>query len=118
MTRKRKYLIAGVAVIALGAGGAGIAQAVGGDSSDEQVTGPEADRAKQAAVEIVGSGRAVGAEREDDDGSAWEVEVVRGDGRNVEVELNRALERVAVDVDDDAGGEDKNEKPDSEKDDD
>jgi hypothetical protein len=43
MTRSRKLVITGAAVLALGAGGVGIAQAVGGDS-EEQVTGPEADQ--------------------------------------------------------------------------
>jgi hypothetical protein len=75
MNRNQKLLITGASILALGAGGIGIAQAVGGDS-EEQVTGPRADRAKRAAVDAVGGGRVVGVEREDDGGVGWEVEVV------------------------------------------
>jgi hypothetical protein len=107
MTRSRKLLITGAAVLALGVGGAGIAQAVGGD--DEQATGPEADRAKAAAVKSAGGGRAVGVERENEGRSSWEVEVRRPDGGELEVDLNRELKRVGVESDDDdrdAQGED------------
>jgi hypothetical protein len=102
MTRSRKLMIVGATVAALGASGMGIAQAVG-DDTDEQATGPQADRAKRAAVEAVGAARAVGAEREDEDNAAWEVEVVMNDGRQVEVALDKDLARVAVDSDDDSG---------------
>jgi hypothetical protein len=101
MTRRRKLLIGGAVVLALGAGGVGYAQAGGDD--DENVTGPDAERAKQAAVEIVGGGRAVGVEREDEGSAAWEVEVTRGD-RTVEVKLTDSLQRAGVESDDDSGG--------------
>jgi hypothetical protein len=104
MTRSRKLLIAGAATLALGAGADGIAQAVGGDS-DERVTGPEADKARQAAVESVGGGRAAAVERDDEGGGAWEVEVIRGDGRQVEVHLSQSLEQVGVESDDDGFGD-------------
>ena len=84
MTRRRKLLIGGAVILALGAGGVGLAQAVGGDS-EEQVTGPDADRAKAAAVKLVGGGKAVGVERDDGSGAAWEVEVEKADGSEVEV---------------------------------
>jgi hypothetical protein len=100
MNRSRKLLIAGAAVLAVGAGGVGLAQAVGGD--DEQATGPDADRAKQAAVKAVGGGRAVGVEREDKGGAAWEVEVQRGSG-TVEVKLDDDLSTLGRAADDDSG---------------
>jgi opacity protein-like surface antigen len=102
MTRGRKLLIAGAAMLVLAAGGVGIAQAVGGDS-EEQVTGPQADRAKQAAVDAIGGGRAVGVERGDDSGAAWEVEVVRPDGSEVEVNLTSDLKQVGAAAEDDGG---------------
>jgi hypothetical protein len=101
MSRRRKLLIAGIAVLALGAGGVGFAQAVG--DSEENVTGPEADAAKRAAVAIVGGGKAVGVERDDGDGAAWEVEVER-DGKTLEVSLTGDLQRVGTKTDDDSGG--------------
>jgi hypothetical protein len=107
MTRTRKLLIAGAAILVLAVGGVGIAQAVGGDS-EERVTGPEADRAAKAAVDAIGGGRAVGVEREDDGAVAWEVEVARPDGSEVEVGLTGDLERVGTETEDD-GGESENE---------
>jgi hypothetical protein len=102
MTRSRKLLIAGAVILVLAVGGVGIAQAVGGDT-DERVKGPEADRAAKAAVDAIGGGRAVGIERDDDDGEAWEVEVVRPDGSEVEVLLTRDLQEVATETEDDQG---------------
>ena len=101
MTRRRKLLISGIVVLALGAGGVGFAQAVG--DSEENVTGPEADAAKRAAVSVVGGGKAVGVERDDGDGAAWEVEVER-DGKTIEVRLTGGLQRVGTETDDDSGG--------------
>jgi hypothetical protein len=112
MTRSRKLLIVGAATLVLAAGGVGIAQAVGGDS-DEQATGPEADRAKQAAVEAIGGDRATGVERGDDGNAAWEVEVIRPDGSEVEVTLTRDLKQVGTETEDD-GGEGESEAEDDE----
>lgn len=98
-------------MIALGVGGIGVAQAVGGDESDEQATGPQADRAKQAALEAAGGGRVIGIERENEGNTAWEVEVARDDGRQTEVDLNQDLKQVGQETDDDraedSGAEDK-----------
>ena len=101
MTHRRKLLIGGALALALSAGGVGYAQAGGDD--DENVTGPEAERAKQAAVAVAGGGRAVGVEREDEGNEAWEVEV-QCDGKTVEVKLTSDLKRAGVETDDDSGG--------------
>lgn len=109
MTRGRKLAIVGVTVVALGVGGIGVAQAVGGDDADEQATGPQADRAKRAGLEAAGGGRVTGVERENEGRSAWEVEVVGQDGREVEIELGENLERVSEERDDEGderGGDD------------
>ena len=106
MTRRKKLLIGGAVVLALGAGGVGYAQATGDD--EENVTGPAADRAKQAAVAVAGGGRAVGVEREDEGNAAWEVEVDR-DGKTVEVKLTSDYKRAGIETDDDSGGGDEKE---------
>lgn len=111
MTRSRKLLIGGAMLVALGAGGVGLAQAVGGD--DEQATGPEADRAKAAAVKAVGGGTAVGVERDDGDGAAWEVEVKRPDGSVVEVGLDSSLKQAGTERNDDDGSGGENEGSDN-----
>jgi hypothetical protein len=112
MTRRRKLLIGGAMVLALGAGGVGLAQA-GGDDSDEQATGPDADRARAAAVRLVGGESAVAVERDDDNGGAWEVEVRKADGSVVEVDLTSALKRAGVERDDDDGAGEQSEGSDN-----
>ena len=129
MAPRRKHAIVAAAVLGVGAGGVATAQAVSGeakeasaagalrvaqtagDDSDEPVGGPEAKRAERAAIDAVGGGRVVGVEREDEGGVAWEVEVVQRDGREVEVDLDRGLEQVAIDRADD-GAEDEPETAD------
>jgi hypothetical protein len=104
MTRKRTALVVGVAAAALAvAGGAGIAQAVSGDS-EEPVTGPAADKAGAAALEAAGGGSVLEIERQDGDGAGvYEVEVLREDGSQVEVHLNARFEQVGSAADDDRG---------------
>jgi uncharacterized membrane protein YkoI len=85
----------------LALGGAGIAYANGGDS-EEQVTGPDAEKAKSAAIAAVGGGTVTEAERDDGYGSgAFEVEVKRDDGSQVEVHLDRELNVVGQEADED-----------------
>jgi hypothetical protein len=75
------------------------------DDADERARGGEADRAAQAAVDAVGGERVAGVERESEGASAWEVEIVQSDGREVDVDLDRDLQRVATDRDDGAENE-------------
>ena len=49
----RKKLIVGAAAAVLALGGGGVAYAVGGDSG-EQVSGPDVEKAKSAALDAVG----------------------------------------------------------------
>ena len=86
-------------MVALGA--AGIAYANGGDS-EEQVTGPEAQKAKSAAIAAVGGGSVTEVERDDGNGSgAFEVEVAREDGSQVEVHLDGDYNVVGRQADED-----------------
>jgi len=89
----RKYAIVGGAILALAAGGTGVAVAVGGGDDDEQATGPGADRAKAAALEITGGGTVDGVEQE---GDAWEVEVTKPDGQRVEIGLDSQYRETAT----------------------
>lgn len=84
INRKTAAIAAAIGVVA--AGGAGIASAVGGD--EEQVTGPDAERAEAAALDAVGGGTVTEVEHEDGDGAGlYEVEVERPDGSQVEVHV-------------------------------
>jgi uncharacterized membrane protein YkoI len=93
---------AGIAALAaLALGGAAIANATMGDDG-ERLTGSTLQRASSAALKATGGGRVTETERE---GSSYEVEVRKADGSNVEVRLDGAFNVIAVDGDDDAGGE-------------
>jgi uncharacterized membrane protein YkoI len=79
--------------------GARIANA--GDS-EEQLTGPEAEKAKNAATSAVGGGTVTEVERDDGNGSgAFEVEVTREDGSQLEVHLDGDYNVVGQEADED-----------------
>jgi uncharacterized membrane protein YkoI len=84
----RTLLIAAAVAMLLALGAAGIAYANGGDS-EEQLTGPEAEKAKSAAIAAVGGGTVTEVEPDDGNGTgAFEVEVTREDGSQLEVHLD------------------------------
>jgi uncharacterized membrane protein YkoI len=87
-------LIALVAIVALGAGGAAIAGAGGGggggaddQKSEKAITGAALDRASEVALKEVGDGKVTQTEAGDEEG-AYEVEVTRADGSQVDVHLD------------------------------
>ena len=87
-------------LVALGVG-AGIAYAAGGDSG-EQLTGPDAQKAKSAAIAAVGGGTVTEVERDDGNGTgAFEVEVTRDDGSQLEVHLDGGYDVVGQQADED-----------------
>jgi uncharacterized membrane protein YkoI len=91
MRDKLKGAIIAVAVIAaLAFGGAAIAGATGGgddDAKDKPITGSALDRATTVALQHTGGGRVTGTEVNDEEG-AYEVEVTRADGSQVDVHLD------------------------------
>jgi hypothetical protein len=108
MNVNRKFVAIGAAVVVLTAGGAGIAYAVGGGESEEQVTGPDAEQAKSAALDAVGGGTVTEVEyQESGSAGVYEVEVQRDDGSQVEVHIDGSFDSVGTAADDDSGsGED------------
>jgi hypothetical protein len=97
---KRKLIVTGITVLALAAGGVGVASALGtGGESDDSVTGPGADQARAAALAIVDGGKANSVERDGENGATWEVEVTKPDGNTVDVRLDSAYKLVAVESD-------------------
>ena len=97
----RTLAIAAVVATLVVLGGAGIAYANGG-GSEEQLTGPDAEKAKSAAIEAVGGGSVTEVERDDGYGTGvFEVEVQRDDGSQVEVHLDRDYNVVGQEADDD-----------------
>ncbi|MDA1258514.1 MAG: PepSY domain-containing protein [Chloroflexi bacterium] len=96
----RRTYVVGIAVGALAivsaAAGTGFAA---NQDSDENVTGPGADAAIAAALQVTGGGTANSVELDFESGATWEVEVTRPDGVTVDVRLDDAFGLVVVDVD-------------------
>ena len=89
--RTRRTAIAAGLVAALAAGGAAVAGAAGGaaddDARDRPITGPALERVTAAALTATGGGDVTGTEVGDEEG-AYEVEVTRADGGQVDVHLD------------------------------
>lgn len=90
---KKRILISALTIAALGAGGAAIAGAAGGgddDRTDRAITGSALDRSTSAALRHTGGGKVTGTEAGDEEG-AYEVEVTRADGSQVDVHLDQGF---------------------------
>jgi uncharacterized membrane protein YkoI len=101
----KTLVIAAAVAMLLALGAAGIAYANGTDS-EEQVTSPEADKAKSAAIAAVGGGTVTEVERDDgDDGygtsGVYEVEVTSDGGSQLEVHLDGDYNVVGQEADED-----------------
>jgi uncharacterized membrane protein YkoI len=97
-------LITGTVIAALAVGGVAIAGAAGGDDDGDEraISGTALERASAAALDHTGGGRVTETETGDEE-SYYEVEVTRGDGSQVDVQLNRDFEVVDSEGDDDRG---------------
>ena len=93
----KKKLVAGAAaaMVVIGAGGA--AYAASSDSS-ERVAGSNIEKAKGVALDHTNGGRVTGTEIGDEEG-AYEVEVTREDGSQVDVHLDRDLNVLSTPTD-------------------
>lgn len=115
MKRRTKIAVAGAAALALGGVGVGLstgavqAGGAGDDDAGEQpITGSAYDRAEQAALDHVGEGSVTGTEVDDEEG-AYEVEVTRDDGTEVDVHLDEQFAVLGAEDesgDDEAGDDD------------
>ncbi len=102
---KRKHLVIGGVLLALSAGGVGVAVAAGGgEDAKEQVSGPAADRAREAAL-AAHPGTANAVERDSENGATWEVEITGDDGRTVDVRLDENYKVIVVEGDGEDEGE-------------
>jgi hypothetical protein len=94
----KKYVIAGGAILALAAGGAGTAIATSGDD-EGGATGPGADQATAAALKLYPGSHANSVERDSENGATWEVEVAKPDGSTVDVRLDQNYKLVVAEAD-------------------
>lgn len=101
----RKYVIVGGSILALAAGGAGAAVAIGSGEDEGGATGPGADQAKSAALALYPGSHANSVERDSENGATWEVEVGKPDGSTVDVRLDQSYQLVVAEADSgDQGG--------------
>ena len=92
---KRVILPTIAAVAALGIGGV-----VWASSANADLQGGERDRVSTAATQAVGGGKVIDAESSDDPGEAFEVEVRKPDGTEVDVTLDKDLNVLRQEADD------------------
>jgi hypothetical protein len=97
MRKYTKLLIVGAAVLALAAGGAGVAGATGGDDS-HPITGRALDQASAIALKATGGGTVSETEVGDEE-SYYQVEVTKADGSQVDVQLDRGFNPVGQSAD-------------------
>ena len=100
-------LIAIAAVAVLAVGGTAIAGAAGGgddDATDKAISGQALDRASSAALAETGGGKVTETEVGDEEG-AYEVEVTRADGSQVDVHLDKGFNVLSSVGDNDGSGE-------------
>ena len=98
-------LITGTVIAALAAGGVAIAGAAGGDDDDRgerPIAGSALDKASAAALDHTGGGRVTETETGDEE-SFYEVEVTRGDGSQVDVQLDSDFQVVGSEGEGDHG---------------
>ena len=93
--RSKRVLVPAVVVVAVLAVGGTVWAA----SGDDEVGGEERDRVAAAAEKAAG-GEAVSVEKSDDAGEAYEVEVRRPDGTEVDITLDEDLAVVGQESDD------------------
>ena len=111
--RSKRVLIPTLAaVVALGAGGV-----VWASTANADLNGSERDRVSSAAVDAVGGGTVIDAETSDDRGEAYDVEVRKDDGTEVDVSLDKDLKVVNQDRDDRDDANDRDDGDDNDVDD-
>ncbi|WP_127503039.1 PepSY domain-containing protein [Actinoplanes solisilvae] len=90
--RSKRVIVTTAAVAALAVGGGVWATAA---NADPDVNGADRDRVGNAAVQAVGGGTLLDVESSDDAGEAYEVEVRKTDGSEVDVTLDKDLKVLA-----------------------
>jgi hypothetical protein len=108
MQRRTKWILtAGLAVAGI-IGGAGTVMASGADD-DAPLTGEQRDKAVAAAKAHVGDGQVTDTEI-GDDGAAYGVEILKPDGTQVEVNLDKDYRVTGTEADDDGPDGDADER--------
>ena len=107
MQRRTKWILAAGLAVAGVVGGAGSVMASGADD-DAPLTGEQRDKAVAAAKAHVGEGQVTDTEV-GDDGAAYGVEILKPDGAQVEVNLDKDYRVTGTEADDDGANDDADE---------
>jgi hypothetical protein len=99
MSKRKLYVVAGIAAAGAFAGG-GAALATAAD--DHSVGGAKADHARAAAAAYLGGGRAGSVERDGEHGATYDVEVHQPGGAVIDVWLDSAFKPVASERDEES----------------
>lgn len=111
--RSKRVVIPTFATVAVLAVGGTIWSA----TADNEVGGSERERIGNAATKVVGGGTVTDVETSDDPGEAYEVELRREDGTEVDVTLDDELKVVSRDTDDQDDSDDSSDDADDANDD-
>ena len=104
MQRRTKWILAAGLAVAGVVGGAGSVMASGADD-DAPLTGEQRDKAVAAAKAHVGEGQVTDTEV-GDDAAAYGVEILKPDGAQVEVNLDKDYRVTGTEADDDGPNDD------------
>jgi uncharacterized membrane protein YkoI len=99
--RSKRIVIPTVAAAAV----IGVGGVVWSSASADELRGEHLDRASRAAIDAVGGGRVTDSEKGDEDG-AYEIEVTKDDGTQVDVHLDERYQVLSQDPDDDRHDDD------------
>ncbi|HEX5588287.1 MAG TPA: hypothetical protein VFZ17_13325 [Acidimicrobiia bacterium] len=94
------------AILTVGVAGGAVALASSDDAGSPAST-PEEQQVVAAALVETGGGEANAVERDGEKGATWEVEVTKTDGTTVDVRLDAQRRVIAVDADQEDGGNDR-----------
>jgi len=111
MSKQKKIFVVGASVMALAAGGAGVAVATGGGDSEKPINGSALEKASAAALEHTGQGTVSDTEVGDEE-SRYEVEVTLDDGSETDVQLDSNFNVVGEEAE--TGNEDEGNESDGE----
>ena len=111
---KRVIIPTTIAAAVIGVGGVAWGSS---EAGSDELKGEDLERASQAALEAVGSGEVTETEVGDEEG-AYEVEVTKTDGSQVDVHLDENFKVISLDPDDDSGRDDDDDARDEGPDDD
>jgi len=116
MQKRTKLILATGLVISGVVGGAGAVMATSAEE-DAPLTGESRDRAVASAKAHVGEGEVTDTEM-GDDGAAYGVEILKADGKQVEVNLDKDYRVTGTEDDDDGPNDDEDNEPDDDEADD